>query len=104
MRPSLPRPRQRRQVGGLLGVGLLHARSEAAPAELLGEHRADRRRLVGIVDLVAAEAAADPGLGHALRVADGDALVPLDKLSTAELEALLTIRLGEPHFIAANQG
>ena len=35
----------------------------------------DLGALVGVVDLVAAQALADPGLGHALRVADGDTLV-----------------------------
>src|SRR5919204_2296797 len=64
-----------RQVGQLLRVGLVHARGETLLGELLGEHFAYHRYLVGIVDLITTETPADPGLGHALGIADGDALV-----------------------------
>src|SRR5262249_3638785 len=67
--------RRRRQIGELLRIGLVHARGEAALAQLIGEHSPHHRHLVGIVDLIAAEAPADPRLGHALRVADGNDLV-----------------------------
>jgi hypothetical protein len=43
-------------------------------AQRVGEPLAHLRRLVRIVDLVAADAAADPGLRHALGVADRDSL------------------------------
>ncbi len=39
----------------------------------VGKPLANLGRLVGVVDLVPADAAADPGLGHALGVAHGDA-------------------------------
>ena len=49
---------------------------QAVLGERVGKPLADLGPLVGVVDLVAAQAAADPGLRHALRVADGDALRP----------------------------
>src|SRR5205807_1230420 len=67
--------RRRRQVGEFLRISLIHARGETVLGKLLGEDFAHHRDLVGVVDLVAAETPADPGLGHALCVADGDALV-----------------------------
>ena len=57
------------------GVGLVHRRLEPVPGKLLLEFLARLRVLVGVVDLVAAEPLADPGLRHALGVADRDALV-----------------------------
>src|SRR5712692_623732 len=53
----------------------LHARGEAVAGERVGEQRAHDGLLVGIIDLVAAGAPADPRLRDPLRVADGDALV-----------------------------
>src|SRR5262249_7137932 len=66
----------RRQVRQLSLVGLLHAWLHAVLGKLLREHRPDLRPLVGIVDLIAADAPADPGRRHALRVADERNLIP----------------------------
>src|SRR5262249_13075967 len=50
---ALRRLRQRRQIGELLRIGLVHARGEAALGQRVGEHSPHHRHLVGIVDLVA---------------------------------------------------
>src|SRR5688500_12886544 len=63
---------QLRQLGL---VSLLHPRPKAMPGQRLREHGADLGALVGIVDLVAAEALANPGLRHALSIPDRDDLV-----------------------------
>src|SRR6185437_3093503 len=60
------------QLRELRPVGLVHARLEAVLPERLGEHLADFRGLVGVVDLVAAQALADPGLRDPLGIPDGD--------------------------------
>ena len=74
-----PSPRRRstcrRLVALLRSVGLVHLRRQPVLGELLRELLARLRVLVGVVDLVAAVPLADPGLRHALRVADRDALV-----------------------------
>src|SRR6266508_6010430 len=51
-------------------VGLLHSRLQVVPGERLGKQLANLRLFVRVVDLVAAEPPADPGLRHALLVAD----------------------------------
>src|SRR5439155_23058159 len=66
---------RRRHIRLLGRVGLVHLRAQPALGELLREQLAGFRVLVGVIDLVATGAPADPGLRHALRVADGDALV-----------------------------
>jgi hypothetical protein len=60
------------QVGHLGLVGVVHAGGDGGLGQGRGEHVADLGALVGVVDLVAADAAADPRLGHALGVADGE--------------------------------
>src|SRR4051812_2656625 len=64
-----------REVLQLLLVRLVHLRLQAVLGQGLREGLAHVRRLVGVVDLVAADALADPGLRHALRVADRHDLV-----------------------------
>src|ERR1700720_2019671 len=65
----------RRQIGTLLCICLIHARGDALPGQFLGEHFSDERLLVGVVDLITAHPAADPCLGHTLRITDGNTLV-----------------------------
>src|SRR5918998_26045 len=60
-----------REVLQLLLVRLVHPRLQAVLGQGLLEGLAHVGRLVGVVDLVAADALADPGLRDALRVADG---------------------------------
>src|SRR4029450_12209302 len=67
--------RLRRQVRKLGLIRLLHARLHPMLGEFPCEQGPDLGRLVGIVDLIAADAAADPGGRHTLRVADERDLV-----------------------------
>src|SRR5688572_3892273 len=64
--------RQGRQLGLVCGV---HLRLHAVLGQGLAERLAHERRLVGVVDLVATDALADPRLRHALGVANGHDLV-----------------------------
>ena len=66
----------RRQVRKFGRVRLVHARHEQAVlGECLGEGLPDHRRLVGVVDLVTADAPADPRLRNTLGVAHRHHLV-----------------------------
>src|SRR2546422_2403137 len=56
-------------------VGLFHPRLEIVLGERLGKQLANRRPLVRIVDLVAAEPPADPGLRDPLLIANGGGFV-----------------------------
>src|ERR1051325_10267689 len=56
-------------------IGLVHLRGEAVLGELNRELLARLGVLVAVVDLVATQPLADPGLRHALGVADRHALV-----------------------------
>src|SRR5262249_22831406 len=67
--------RLRRQVGELGLIGRVHLRLQPVLCQRIAEQRAHLLPLVGIVDLIAAEPAADPSLRHPLRIADRDALV-----------------------------
>src|SRR5580700_271678 len=53
------------QLRHFLGVGRVHARGDIVLGELARKQSADLRLLVEIIDLVAADAAADPGFRHA---------------------------------------
>src|SRR5437879_4770985 len=59
----------RRQVRQLGFVHRIHAWAEAMLGQCFREHLAHHRRLVSVVDLVAAEPSADPRQWHALAVA-----------------------------------
>src|SRR5207247_8323449 len=70
---SLPGSRNgRRQVGEFLRVGLIHARAQAVLGQVLREHFADHRHLVGVVYLIAAVPPADPAPGPPLDVTMGN--------------------------------
>src|SRR5581483_8782502 len=56
-------------------VGCSHLGRQPVLGEFAFELLAGFGILVAVIDLVAADAPADPGFRHALRVADGDALV-----------------------------
>src|SRR5258706_13464578 len=91
-----------REFGKLVAIGLFHARFQAVLGERLGEHLAHFGRLVGIVDLVAADPLADPRLGHALGVADGNAFLLERKVARgrgARVEVLV-----EPHVGRSDEG
>ena len=60
---------RRWQITELRAVGVVHLRREAVLRQRVGEYLAHLRPLVGIVDLVAANALADPRLGHTLGIA-----------------------------------
>src|SRR5688500_2397296 len=67
----------RRVLGRLFafhGVGLVHVGLQAMLGQRLRKPLPDLGTLVGVVDLVSAQAPADPGLGNALGIADRDAL------------------------------
>jgi len=63
------------ELGHFLRISAVHARRDAVLGEFGREDAADFRFLVDVVDLIAASAPADPSFGHALGVADGDALM-----------------------------
>src|SRR5215208_6329258 len=50
-------------------ISLVHLRLQPVARQRVYVHFAQGRRLVGVIDLVAAKAAADPGHRHALRIA-----------------------------------
>src|SRR5439155_5417582 len=65
----------RRQIRKLGLVGILHARKHAMLSQSLCEHGSDFWSFVGIIELVAADAPADPGRRNPLRIADERDLV-----------------------------
>src|SRR5207249_12229464 len=80
---------------------LIHARAQAVLGQVLREHSADHRHLVGVVDLIAAEPPADPGPGHTLRVTNGNALVLEGKIARRRGSAVEVLM--EPHVRRHNQ-
>ena len=61
-----------RQIGLFRLVGPVHARLQPLFGKGCSEQLPNHGRLVGIVDLVAADPFADPGPGNALRITDRD--------------------------------
>src|SRR5688500_5003238 len=61
---------QRWQCFQFLFVGFRHARGNAVRRDFPFKQVAHQLRFVGVIDLRAAEPAADPGIGHALGIAD----------------------------------
>src|SRR5436305_1138131 len=60
----------RRQIRELLLIGVFHPRRQAVAGQGILERGADLRRLIGVIDLLASDAPADPGGGHALGIPD----------------------------------
>jgi hypothetical protein len=74
--PLLRRLRRfRRQVRNLRFIELVHVGRQVVLRQRFLKARTHQFAFVGVVDLVAADTGGDPGLGHALGVADRDAFV-----------------------------
>src|ERR1700731_2071672 len=86
-----------RQLRQLRLVCLVHPRFHAVFLQCVAEQLANHLFLVGIVDLIAADAPADPGLRHALRVADRDRFMLEGEVSSrrrARVEMLVKPQVG----------
>src|SRR5450759_3130029 len=64
-----------RQISLFHLVGLVHVRLQATFGKGCSKQLSDHWRLVGIINLIAADPFADPGLGNTLRITDCDAFV-----------------------------
>src|ERR1700719_4560549 len=90
----------RREAANLRRVHVVHARKQRVFGERVGEQLAHSRMLVGVIDLGAAEAPADPGDRHALRIARRPVLEgEIARRRRAGIEMLM-----EPHVRRYHQG